>query len=76
MVSMKGIGYKEIFEYIEGSISLKEATELIKKETRHFAKRQITWFKREKEAIWLDIDDFANEEDLVNYMIKGGGYAK
>ena len=76
MVSMKGIGYKEILEYIEGSISLEEASELIKKETRHFAKRQITWFKREKEAIWLDIDDFANEEDLVNYMIKGGEDAK
>ena len=76
MVSMKGIGYKEILEYLEGGISLEEAGELIKKETRHFAKRQITWFKREKEAIWLDIDDFANEEDLVNYMIKGGEYAK
>ena len=76
MVSMKGIGYKEILEYLEGGISLEEAGELIKKETRHFAKRQITWFKREKEAIWLDIDDFANEEDLVNYMIEGGEYAK
>ena len=72
MISMKGIGYKEILAYLEGDISLEEARELIKKETRHFAKRQITWFKREKEAIWLDIDDFANEEDLVNYMIKGG----
>ena len=76
MVSMKGIGYKEILTYLEGGISLEEAGELIKKETRHFAKRQITWFKREKEAIWLDIDDFANEEDLVNYMIKGGEDAK
>ena len=76
MVSMKGIGYKEILAYLEGGISLEEAGELIKKETRHFAKRQITWFKREKEAIWLDIDDFANEEDLVNYMIKGGEDAK
>ena len=75
-VSMKGIGYKEILAYLEGGISLEEAGELIKKETRHFAKRQITWFKREKEAIWLDIDDFANEEDLVNYMIKGGEDAK
>ena len=75
-VSMKGIGYKEILTYLEGGISLEEAGELIKKETRHFAKRQITWFKREKEAIWLDIDDFANEEDLVNYMIKGGEDAK
>ena len=76
MVSMKGIGYKEILTYLEGGISLEEAGELIKKETRHFAKRQITWFKREKEAIWLDIDDFANEEDLVSYMIKGGEDAK
>ena len=76
MVSMRGIGYKEILTYLEGGISLEEAGELIKKETRHFAKRQITWFKREKEAIWLDIDDFANEEDLVNYMTKGEEDAK
>ena len=68
---MKGIGYKEILKYIDGEIGLEEAIDLIKKETRHFAKRQITWFKREKEAIWLDIDDFANEEELVEYMIKG-----
>ena len=71
MVSMKGIGYKEILKYIDGEIGLEEAIDLIKKETRHFAKRQITWFRREKEAIWLDIDDFANEEELVEYMIKG-----
>ena len=71
MVSMKGIGYKEILKYIDGEIGLEEAIDLIKKETRHFAKRQITWFKREKEAIWLDIDDFTNEEELVEYMIKG-----
>ena len=70
-ISMKGIGYKEILKYIDGEIGLEEAIDLIKKETRHFAKRQITWFKREKEAIWLDIDDFANEEELVEYMIKG-----
>jgi len=70
-ISMQGIGYKEILEYLEGDTTLETAIENIKQNTRHMAKRQVTWFKREKEAIWLDIDDFANEEELVEYMIKG-----
>ncbi len=54
MVSMQGLGYKEIFEYLEGDITLEEAVYKIKRDTRHFAKRQITWFKREKQVIWID----------------------
>ncbi len=54
LVSMQGLGYKEIIRYLEGEISLDEAIYIIKRDTRHFAKRQITWFKRERDVIWLD----------------------
>ena len=65
MVSMQGLGYKEILEYLDGRCSLLEAVEKIKKETRHFAKRQLTWFRREKDVIWLDKQAFAYDEDAV-----------
>lgn len=54
MVSMQGLGYKEMFDYLEGECTLEEAVYRIKRDTRHFAKRQITWFKREKNVIWID----------------------
>ncbi len=54
MVSMQGLGYKEILDYLDGQITLEEAVEIIKRDTRHFAKRQLTWFRREKEVTWLD----------------------
>lgn len=54
MVSMQGLGYKELLACLEGEISLEEAVYLIKRDTRHFAKRQLTWFRREKEVIWVD----------------------
>lgn len=65
MVSMQGLGYKEILEYLDGRCSLLEAVEKIKKETRHFAKRQLTWFRRERDVIWLDKQAFAYDEDAV-----------
>ena len=65
MVSMQGLGYKEILEYLDGRCSLLEAVEKIKKETRHFAKRQLTWFRREKDVIWLDKQAFAYDEVAV-----------
>lgn len=54
MVSMQGLGYKELLACLEGEISLEEAVYLIKRDTRHFAKKQLTWFRREKEVIWVD----------------------
>ena len=54
MVSMQGLGYKELLACLEGEISLEEAVYLRKRDTRHFAKRQLTWFRREKEVIWVD----------------------
>ena len=65
MVSMQGLGYKEILEYLDGRCSLLEAVEKIKKETRHFAKRQLTWFRREKDVIWLDKSEFNDREDQM-----------
>ena len=64
LVSMQGLGYKEILDYIEGRSSLDQAIEILKRDTRHYAKRQLTWFKREKEVIWVNKDDF-EDEDLI-----------
>lgn len=70
MISMQGLGYKELLAYLEGEISLEEAIYRIKRDTRHFAKRQLTWFKREKDVIWLDKGLFDhNDSRLLNYMI-------
>ena len=65
MVSMQGLGYKEILAYLEGELSLKEAIYRLKRDTRHFAKRQITWFKREREIIWLNKDEYGYDEDRI-----------
>ena len=68
-VSMQALGYKEIFAYLDGEISLEEAIYIIKRDTRHFAKRQITWFKREKEVIWVNKPDFEyNNNDMLDFM--------
>ena len=54
MVSMKGLGYKEILAYLDGEISLEEAVYVLKRDTRHFAKRQLTWMRREKDVTFLE----------------------
>lgn len=70
MVSMQGLGYKEILDYLCGDCTLEEAVYRIKRDTRHFAKRQLTWFKREKEVIWIDKPEFAYDEDkMLAYML-------
>ena len=65
MVSMQGLGYKELLSYLEGEISLDEAVYLIKRDTRHFAKRQLTWFRREKEVIWIDKTVFDHDSQRI-----------
>ncbi|MDU2158057.1 tRNA (adenosine(37)-N6)-dimethylallyltransferase MiaA, partial [Clostridium sp.] len=60
--SMQGIGYKEIFYYLENKISLNEAVEMIKQGSRNYAKRQLTWFRRDPRAIILDKDIFSEDE--------------
>ncbi len=58
LVSMQGLGYKEIVSYLKGEISLEEAVYILKRDTRHFAKRQLTWFKHQvKDAKWIDMSD-------------------
>ena len=71
MVSMQGLGYKEILAYLEGEASLEEAVETIKRDTRHFAKRQLTWFRREREVCWLDKEKFGyDDERILEYMLE------
>ncbi|MDE6024433.1 MAG: tRNA (adenosine(37)-N6)-dimethylallyltransferase MiaA [Lachnospiraceae bacterium] len=70
MVSMQALGYKEILDYLEGEISLERAIYLIKRDTRHFAKRQLTWFRREKEVTWVDKDILSNAEDQLTFMLQ------
>lgn len=65
MVSMQGLGYKEILDYLQGIYSLEEAVYVLKRDTRHFAKRQITWFKRERDVRWLNLPDFNHDLDQV-----------
>lgn len=74
--AMQGLGYKEILDYLDGNCTLDEAVYLIKRDTRHFAKRQLTWFRREKDVIWLDRTEFPtpdkNEQDeaIFRHMLK------
>jgi len=65
MVSMQGLGYKEILAYLEGELTLEEAVYILKRDTRHFAKRQLTWFKRERGVRWLNLPDFDNDRERI-----------
>lgn len=68
MVSMQGLGYKEIIDYLSGDISYDEAVYILKRDTRHFAKRQITWFKRERDVVWVNKNEFADDNAILSYM--------
>lgn len=70
MVSMQGIGYKELLAYLDGEYSLEDAISLLKQDTRHFAKRQLTWFRREKEVIWLDKSKIGKEDSKLLAIIE------
>ena len=71
MVSMQGLGYKEILDYLEGICPLEEAVYTIKRDTRHFAKRQLTWFKRERDVIWIQRDVWKqNENAMLEFMLR------
>lgn len=70
MVSMQGLGYKEILAYLDGECSLEEAVYLLKRDTRHFAKRQLTWFRREQDVIWVDKQKFDyDDEKMLEFML-------
>ena len=63
--SMQGLGYKEILDYLGGDCTLDEAVYVLKRDTRHFAKRQLTWFKRERDVRWLNLPEFGNDVEAV-----------
>jgi tRNA dimethylallyltransferase len=65
MVSMQGLGYKEILDYLDEKCTLAEAVYIIKRETRHFAKRQLTWFRRERDVIWFDKSEYGQEDARI-----------
>lgn len=70
MVSMQGLGYKEILSYLEGRLTLEEAVYQIKRDTRHFAKRQLTWFRRERDVVWVDKQAFKYDDGrILAYMV-------
>ena len=76
IIAMQGLGYKEIFAYLRGEATLEEAKNIIKRDTRHYAKRQLTWFKRLENIHWLDLDENVNKEELVKniqYYIASSG---
>ena len=70
MQSMKGIGYKELLYHLEGEISLDKAVDMIKQGSRNYAKRQLTWFRKEKNAIWINKDEYINNMEIVQNIIK------
>lgn len=65
MVSMQGLGYKEILDYLNGDCTLEEAIYILKRDTRHFAKRQLTWFRRERDVIWVDKKSYNYDESKI-----------
>lgn len=69
MQSMKGIGYKEILYYLDGKITLDEAIEMIKKGSRNYAKRQLTWFRKDKRVVWIDKDAYSDDNEVAKAII-------
>jgi tRNA dimethylallyltransferase len=65
MTSMKGLGYAEMLRFLSGEIPYDEAVRLIKQNTRHFAKRQLTWFRREKDVVWINLDAYGSDEEKI-----------
>lgn len=70
MVSMKGIGYKEVFPYLRGEIDKDELAYRMKMNTRHFAKRQLTWFRREKCVTYVEKDKFSSEKECLAFLLE------
>ena len=70
MVSMQGLGYKEILAFLDGEISLEEAVRIIKRDTRHFAKRQLTWFRREREVTWIQKEQFDFDNQAILHWME------
>ena len=69
LVSMQGLGYKEIIDYLQGRISFDEAVYILKRDTRHFAKRQMTWFRRERDVCYIQKEQYPDEEHILEAML-------
>lgn len=69
-ISMKGIGYKELISHLNGEYDLEEAVRLIKRNTRHFAKRQMTWFRRYEDMKWFNVSEYENDEKCLEDILK------
>lgn len=76
--ALQAIGYKELILYIQGQMNLDEAIELLKRNSRRYAKRQLTWFRRMKEVTWFDVTDLSkwkeNEEIIAQYVQESYSY--
>jgi len=70
LISFKGLGYKEIIRYLEGDYNLDEAVNTLKRDTRRYAKRQITWFKRYSDIHWYNLSNYSSSENLANRIIQ------
>lgn len=70
LVSMQGLGYKEIVQYLKGNYSLDKAIEILKRDSRRYAKRQLTWFRREERIDWVNVDEYNSRNLLIDYIVK------
>ena len=68
--SMHGIGYSQLIPVIKGEDTLEHAVEIIKRDSRRYAKRQLTWFKREKNVIWIDRQNYSDNDEIADYISK------
>ncbi len=72
--SLQTVGYRELFGYLDGEYDLRRAVELIRQNTRHYAKRQMTWFRRDKEIHWIDANnDYEKSINIIDTLLRGGG---
>ena len=68
-ISMKGIGYKEIIAFLNNEYDLATAVDTVKKNTRHYAKKQLTWYRRYDKINWLNISEFNSDEEAIEELI-------
>ncbi len=74
MTSMQGLGYRQAYLYLTGKYTLEEAVDAIKKETRHFAKRQLTWFRKERDAVFIDKTQYASDDEIIKEIVAGNTF--
>lgn len=69
LISMQAIGYKEVIQYLKGECSLEDTIEILKRESRRYAKRQLTWFRREERVHWIDLDQYDSKDNLLEHIM-------